>query len=56
MLVGVVAAIIIGGGVATGAGFVLTQTSDPDTSAQVQKKLQTKYNPMLHQDDIYGQR
>ena len=58
MLIGVVAAIIVGGGLATGAGFALTETSDPDTSAQVQTKLHNsnRYNPMVNPDDIYGQR
>jgi hypothetical protein len=57
-LIGVVAAVIIGGGLATGAGFVLTESQDPDASAQVQQQLnaQIKYNPADHPNKIYGNR
>lgn len=57
-VIGVVAAVIIGGGLATGAGFALTKGADPDASAQVQDKLnaQVKYNPADHPNKIYGDR
>ncbi|GAB3161658.1 hypothetical protein [Amycolatopsis sp. NPDC004378] len=57
-VIGVVAAVILGGGVATGAGFALIQGADPDSSAQVQEKLnaQVKYNPADHPNKIYGDR
>ncbi|MEU0795373.1 hypothetical protein ABZ342_35370 [Amycolatopsis sp. NPDC005961] len=57
-IIGVVAAVIIGGGLATGAGFVLTTGGDPDSSAQVQEKLnaQVKYNPADHPTKLYGNR
>ena len=57
-IIGVVAAVIIGGGLATGAGFALTQGADPDSSAQVQEKLNTqvKYNPADHPNKLYGNR
>ncbi|MFJ7216228.1 hypothetical protein [Amycolatopsis sp. NPDC098790] len=57
-VIGVVAAVILGGGLATGAGFALTKSADPDSSAQVQEKLnaQVKYNPADHPGKIYGNR
>jgi hypothetical protein len=57
-VIGVVAAVIIGGGMATGAGFALIEGADPDTSAQVQQKLnaQVKYNPADHPAKLYGNR
>ncbi|RSM43607.1 hypothetical protein DMA12_18630 [Amycolatopsis balhimycina DSM 5908] len=57
-VIGVIAAIIIGGGTATGAGFALISSADPDSSAQVQEKLnaQVKYNPADHPNKIYGDR
>ena len=58
VLIGVVAAVILGGGLATGAGYALTETNNPDTTAQVQTKLHQahKYDPLLDPNDIYGQR
>lgn len=55
-VIGAVVAVIIGGGVATGAGFALIQTADPDTSAPVQQQLnaQQKYNPADHPLKLYG--
>ncbi|MEV4150667.1 hypothetical protein AB0J40_43925 [Amycolatopsis sp. NPDC049691] len=57
-VIGVVAAVILGGGLATGAGFALTKGADPDSSAQVQEKLNAhvKYNPADHPGKIYGNR
>lgn len=57
-VIGAVVAVIIGGGVATGAGFALIQGADPDTSAPVQEKLnaQVKYNPADHPLKLYGDR
>ncbi|SFW69779.1 hypothetical protein [Amycolatopsis australiensis] len=57
-VIGAVAAVIIGGALATGASFALTQGADPDTAAQVQEKLnaQVKYNPADHPNKIYGNR
>ncbi|UOZ07218.1 MULTISPECIES: hypothetical protein [unclassified Amycolatopsis] len=57
-LIGVVAAVIIGGGLATGAGFALIQSADPDSTAQVQDQLnaQVKYNPADHPAKLYGNR
>ena len=57
-VIGVVVAVILGGGLATGAGFALTQSEDPDTSAPVQQKLnaQVKYDPADHPNKIYGNR
>lgn len=58
MLIGVVAAVLIGGGVATGATYALIQSNDPDSAAQVQQKLHApdKYNPGDHPNKIYGNR
>ncbi|MEV6831688.1 hypothetical protein [Amycolatopsis sp. NPDC051102] len=55
-VIGAVVAVIIGGGVATGAGFALIKGADPDTSAPVQEKLnaQVKYNPADHPLKLYG--
>jgi hypothetical protein len=57
-IIGVIAAVIIGGGLATGAGFALTQGADPDSAAQVQEKLNAnvKYNPADHPNKLYGNR
>ncbi|MEV7037055.1 hypothetical protein [Amycolatopsis sp. NPDC051061] len=57
-VIGLVAAVIIGGGLATGAGFALTKGADPDNSAQVQEKLnaQVKYNPADYPNKLYGNR
>jgi hypothetical protein len=57
-LIGVVAAVIIGGGLATGAGYALIESGDPDTSAQVQDQFnaQVKYNPADHPAKLYGNR
>jgi len=57
-VIGVFAAVIIGGGLATGAGFALTESADPDTTTQVQEKLnaQVKYNPADHPAKLYGNR
>ncbi|EOD64068.1 hypothetical protein [Amycolatopsis vancoresmycina] len=57
-LIGAVVAVIIGGGVATGAGFALIKGADPDTAAPVQEKLnaQVKYNPADHPLKLYGDR
>lgn len=57
-VIGVIAAVVIGGGLATGAGFALTKGADPDSSAQVQEKLnaQVKYNPADHPAKLYGNR
>ena len=57
-VIGVIAAIVIGGGTATGAGFALLQSADPDSSAQAQEKLnaQVKYNPADNPNKIYGDR
>jgi hypothetical protein len=57
-VIGVIAAIVIGGGAATGAGFALITSADPDSSTQVQQKLnaQIKYNPADHPNKIYGDR
>ncbi|WP_328449974.1 MULTISPECIES: hypothetical protein [unclassified Amycolatopsis] len=57
-LIGVVAAVIIGGGLATGAGFALIQSADPDSAAQVQDQFnaQVKYNPADHPAKLYGNR
>jgi hypothetical protein len=57
-VIGVIAAIVIGGGTATGAGFALINSADPDSSAQVQQKLnaRTKFNPADHPNLIYGNR
>ncbi|MEU5264588.1 hypothetical protein [Amycolatopsis sp. NPDC021455] len=57
-VIGVIAAIVIGGGAATGAGFALIKSADPDSSAQVQQQLnaQVKYNPADHPNKFYGNR
>jgi hypothetical protein len=57
-IIGVVAAVIIGGGLATGAGFALIESSDPDSSAEVQHQLnaQVKYNPADNPAKLYGNR
>ena len=57
-VIGVVTAIILGGGAATGAGFALITGADPDSSAQVQEKLnaQVRYNPADHPNKLYGNR
>ncbi|MEV7092592.1 hypothetical protein AB0M80_07075 [Amycolatopsis sp. NPDC051045] len=57
-VIGAVVAVIIGGGVATGAGYALIKGADPDTSAPVQQKLnaQVKYNPADHPLKLYGDR
>ena len=57
-VIGVIAAVLIGGGTATGAGFALIAGADPDSSAQVLEKLnaQVKYNPADHPNKLYGNR
>jgi hypothetical protein len=57
-VIGVIAAVVIGGGAATGAGFALVTSADPDASAQVQDQFnaQVKYNPADHPAKLYGNR
>jgi hypothetical protein len=57
-IIGVIAAVIIGGGAATAGGLALIEGADPDASAQVQQKLNAhfKYNPADHPNTVYGKR
>ena len=55
-LVGAVAAILAGLGLAAGGSFALVSTSDPDTTTTVEARFQDKYNPLDNLPTIYGNR
>ncbi|MEV4319095.1 hypothetical protein [Actinocrispum sp. NPDC049592] len=55
-LIGIVASVAVGLGAAAGGSLILINTSDPDTTQQVQVKFKDQYNPLKNADTIYGSR
>ena len=55
-VIGVVAALVLGLGLAAGASQGMIALADPDGSDAVQNQMQSAVDPMSNPDTLYGSR